>query len=71
MCVCICVKFFTSGCAFVVVVVVKNELEIQAPDQMIQDLARSTDANTELNGFHETAVTAAALRINKPPDLGR
>lgn len=38
---------------------------------MMQDLARSTDANTELNGFHETAVTAAALRINKPPGLGR
>lgn len=38
---------------------------------MIHDLARSTVANTELNGFHETAVTAAALRINKPPGLGR
>lgn len=44
---------------------------IHAPDQMIHDLARSTDANTELNGFHATAVTAAALRINKPPGLGR
>lgn len=38
---------------------------------MIHDFARSTVANTELNGFHETAVTAAALRINKPPGLGR
>lgn len=37
----------------------------------MHDLARSTVANTELNGFHETAVTAAALRINKPPGLGR
>lgn len=42
----------------------------QASDHIIHDLARSTDANTELNGFHETAVTAAALRINKPPVLG-
>lgn len=43
---------------------------VYASDQITHDLARSTVANTELNGFHETAVTAAALRTNKPPDLG-
>lgn len=40
-----------------------------ASDHITHDLARSTDANTELNGFHATAVTAAALRTNKPPGL--
>lgn len=36
----------------------------------MQAFARSTDANTELNGFQHTAVTAAPLRTNKPPGLG-
>lgn len=36
----------------------------------MQVFARSTDANTELNGFQQTAVTAAELRTNKPPGLG-
>lgn len=45
-------------------------VKFHASDQMVHDLARSTVANTELNGFHDTAVTAAALRTNKPPGLG-
>lgn len=48
----------------------KNIHRPHASDQMMQVFARSTDANTELNGFQDTAVTAAALRMNKPPGLG-
>lgn len=40
-----------------------------ASDQTIHFLARSTDANTELNGCQLTAVTAT-LRTKNPPGLG-